>query len=235
MQEFDVIVIGGGASGLMCAMTAGQRGRRVLISQGYIPTSRTSMAMPWWTERHSFENLDGMLRQLRAYARSPGRAYAYAYWPFYDTHCHEHGPCGRIPARHLGEIDAWPVVTNARISAREIDVIRGHSGARIQIGTGSFVPDRHAAMLCQHAKRALISLPRGQGGFLCHRNSILCAAQPFFDNVKRRLQTIQKGLVSGLCLAERTNTFVEALEKVSLTANVQCLPAAQCLASTHQA
>ena len=83
------------------------RGRRVLISQGYIPTSRTSMAMPWWTERHSFEHLDGMLRQLRAYARSPGRAYAYAYWPFYDTHCHEHGPCGRIPARHLGEIDAF--------------------------------------------------------------------------------------------------------------------------------
>ena len=83
------------------------RGRRVLISQGYIPTSRTSMAMPWWTERHSFENLDGMLRQLRAFARSPGRAYAYAYWPLYDTHCHTHGPGGRIPARHLGEIDAF--------------------------------------------------------------------------------------------------------------------------------
>jgi predicted Rossmann fold flavoprotein len=30
-HHFDVIIIGGGASGLMCAATAGQRGRRVLV------------------------------------------------------------------------------------------------------------------------------------------------------------------------------------------------------------
>lgn len=83
------------------------RGRRVLISQGDIPTSRTSMAMPWWTERRSFENLDGLLRQLRTFARSPGRAYAYAYWPEYDSLCHVHGPEGRVPARHLAEIDTF--------------------------------------------------------------------------------------------------------------------------------
>lgn len=34
MQSFDVLVIGGGAAGLMCALTAGQRGRRVLILEG---------------------------------------------------------------------------------------------------------------------------------------------------------------------------------------------------------
>lgn len=83
------------------------RGRRVLISQGHIPTSRTSLAQPWWTERHAFENLDGMLRHLRVFARSPGRAYAYAYWPHYDSVCHQHGPEGRIPARHLAEIDVF--------------------------------------------------------------------------------------------------------------------------------
>ena len=31
MQSFDAIVIGGGAAGLMCALTAGQRGKRVLV------------------------------------------------------------------------------------------------------------------------------------------------------------------------------------------------------------
>ena len=29
--SFDVVIIGAGASGLMCAATAGQRGRRVLV------------------------------------------------------------------------------------------------------------------------------------------------------------------------------------------------------------
>ena len=31
MQRYDVIIIGAGAAGLMCALTAGQRGRRVLL------------------------------------------------------------------------------------------------------------------------------------------------------------------------------------------------------------
>ena len=31
MQEFDVVILGAGAAGLMCAITAGQRGRRVLL------------------------------------------------------------------------------------------------------------------------------------------------------------------------------------------------------------
>lgn len=31
METFDVVVIGGGAAGLMCALTAGRRGRRVLV------------------------------------------------------------------------------------------------------------------------------------------------------------------------------------------------------------
>lgn len=31
MKSYDVIIIGGGAAGLMCAMTAGQRGRQVLV------------------------------------------------------------------------------------------------------------------------------------------------------------------------------------------------------------
>ncbi|NNF51746.1 MAG: NAD(P)/FAD-dependent oxidoreductase [Gammaproteobacteria bacterium] len=34
MRNYDVIVIGGGAAGLMCALTAGQRGRRVVVLEG---------------------------------------------------------------------------------------------------------------------------------------------------------------------------------------------------------
>ena len=34
ISEYDVIVLGGGAAGLMCAMAAGQRGRRVLVLEG---------------------------------------------------------------------------------------------------------------------------------------------------------------------------------------------------------
>ena len=31
MKNYDVIVIGGGAAGLFCALTSGQRGRSVLV------------------------------------------------------------------------------------------------------------------------------------------------------------------------------------------------------------
>jgi len=34
MRQFDVIILGGGAAGLMCAIAAGQRGRRVVVLEG---------------------------------------------------------------------------------------------------------------------------------------------------------------------------------------------------------
>jgi predicted Rossmann fold flavoprotein len=34
MSEYDVIILGGGAAGLMCAIAAGQRGRRVVVLEG---------------------------------------------------------------------------------------------------------------------------------------------------------------------------------------------------------
>ncbi len=34
MQHYDVIVLGGGAAGLFCALTAGRRGRRVVVLEG---------------------------------------------------------------------------------------------------------------------------------------------------------------------------------------------------------
>lgn len=48
----------------------------------------------------------------------------------------------------LAEIDAWPVMVNAKLSAREVDEIREHSGARCVIYTTGI---SHAAR--EHAKR----------------------------------------------------------------------------------
>src|SRR5216117_1847128 len=48
----------------------------------------------------------------------------------------------------LASLDAWPVLVNPRLSAREVDQIRDHSGARRVIYTTSVSP--HAR---EHAKR----------------------------------------------------------------------------------
>jgi len=49
----------------------------------------------------------------------------------------------------VGDIDAWPVVANARLSEREVDAIRAHSGARLQLFTCDISVDaaRHASRL----------------------------------------------------------------------------------------
>jgi long-chain acyl-CoA synthetase len=60
----------------------------------------------------------------------------------------------------LAEMDAWPVLVNARLSAREVDQIRDHSGARRVIYTTSVSP--HAR---EHAKRhGAIALESGSLG-----------------------------------------------------------------------
>ena len=40
MNEYDVIILGGGAAGLMCAITAGNRGRRVIVLEGSNKTGK---------------------------------------------------------------------------------------------------------------------------------------------------------------------------------------------------
>ncbi|MDR0993573.1 MAG: alkaline phosphatase family protein [Verrucomicrobiota bacterium] len=85
------------------------QGKRVLISQAPLPSSRTSMAQSWWHERHAYQDLEGLLRRLKTFARKSVRnpAFAYAYWPFYDTLCHECGPDGQPAHRHLVDLDAF--------------------------------------------------------------------------------------------------------------------------------
>lgn len=47
----------------------------------------------------------------------------------------------------IGDIDAWPVVVNARLSRRELEAIQDHSGARLTLFTSAISPDadRHGS------------------------------------------------------------------------------------------
>jgi len=57
----------------------------------------------------------------------------------------------------IGDIDAWPVVVNARISAREVDAIREHSGCRRALCTVEVSPD--AAQHSERLECVVIDLP----------------------------------------------------------------------------
>ncbi len=79
--------------------------RKELISWGDIPESRFSRAGVRWNRKHSCTTLTGLSRQIEAFAKTPGRALAYAYWPGYDSFCHEAGCEDRRTVRHLAGID----------------------------------------------------------------------------------------------------------------------------------
>lgn len=79
--------------------------RTELLSWGHIPTSRYSRTGVRWTKRRAFTTLGGMIRQVVAFARSPGDGLAYAYWPDYDTLCHGKGCDHPGTLKHLDEID----------------------------------------------------------------------------------------------------------------------------------
>jgi hypothetical protein len=79
--------------------------RKEVISWNMIPKSRFSGAGVRWNRAHSCMTLAGLSRQIAAFAKTPGRALAYAYWPGYDSWCHEFGCDHPKTIRHLMEID----------------------------------------------------------------------------------------------------------------------------------
>lgn len=81
------------------------KGRRGLISYEDIPQSRYSRAGTRWTDRMAARTLQGLERQIMAFVRKRGKKMAYAYWPEYDSNCHEHGVTHRKTDRHLRQID----------------------------------------------------------------------------------------------------------------------------------
>jgi hypothetical protein len=82
------------------------QGGRHLLSWGHIPTSRYSLAGPKWTRRAAFRTVRGLEREILRFARAPGRGLAYAYWPDYDSYCHEAGCNARQTRRHFDALDA---------------------------------------------------------------------------------------------------------------------------------
>lgn len=81
------------------------RGAKCLLSYGRLGQSRYSNAGTEWDLRASYTTLRGLEGQVRAFAAEASRGLAYAYWPKYDTLCHNKGCNDRETKNHFAEID----------------------------------------------------------------------------------------------------------------------------------
>ncbi|MCF7837492.1 MAG: alkaline phosphatase family protein, partial [Candidatus Marinimicrobia bacterium] len=82
------------------------RRRRLLLSYGEIPWSAYSRVGTRWGARWGYETLGGLERRLQQALRVRPPALIYAYWPEYDSLCHEHGSAHPAARRHLEALDA---------------------------------------------------------------------------------------------------------------------------------
>ncbi len=78
---------------------------RAQLAYGVIPHSRFSRTGTRWQRVRTFDDLDGLRREVGAFCREEPRGLAYVYWPVHDALCHEHGTRDARTLGHLAEID----------------------------------------------------------------------------------------------------------------------------------
>jgi long-chain acyl-CoA synthetase len=113
----------------------------------------------------------------------------------------------------LAGLDAWPVLVNARLSAREVDEIRDSSGARRVIFTTSVSPQAR-----EHAKRhgAVIQEAAGLGPIALGPLNDTVTPEPVDPEAAQRVAALiytsgTTGLPKGVTLTHRNLLFVAAV------------------------